>query len=57
MNKVLNRLICLIKGHQFGFWMLGDCGDVVEYRKCQRCGRMPPNDKVELKEWIDRCQA
>ena len=51
--RMIKKLVCLIKGHEWGFRVLMECAvDICEYKKCRRCGMISKNDKKLLDAWI-----
>ena len=46
-------LICLFKGHKWGFFgLIAPEGDMVQYEKCQRCDLMKGDGEEALNSWL-----
>lgn len=51
---MIKRLICLIKGHRWGFWRLvAPKNSDVQYEKCLRCGKYKGDGETRLVNWIE----
>ena len=50
-------LICLFKGHKWGYWALMAPGEAdtnrCEYTKCGRCGKYKDNGEEVKEQWIN----
>ena len=51
---MIERLICLIKGHRWAFWGLiaPKKGDV-QFERCLRCGKYKGDGGQRLVDWLE----